>query len=204
MDQAKSKKFVKEDCQIIKSANKLQKCIYITEDCDFIDASNECLKGINIDTSMYNSYKSINSNDKLSPKNFLNYYVIKSMNEDNDLIIYNQEEDSSFKYDENYKCYYSLDHKSRIIYIKTSPKFLSSISSIFNSKIVSRMNTKNISQEQSKFSQTPQGKDEKLMRFDHDTIIEKLKNLENMQQDKEIDDTIMHLSDCSEVSDDDH
>lgn len=201
MDQAKSKKYVKEDCQVLTGSNKFQKCIYITEDCDFIDANHEYLKGINFDNSMYNSYKSINSNEKISPKNFLNY-VIKSINEDKDLIIYNQEEDNPIKYDETYKCNYSLDHKSRIIYIKTSPKFLSSLSSIFNSKIVSRKNTKNISQEQSKFTQTPQNKEEKKMKFDHDTIIEKLKYLENMQQDKDLDDAMLRLSACSEVSDD--
>jgi hypothetical protein len=139
-----------------------------------------------IDTSVYNSYKSINSSEKKvntkSNERIVNYYLIKSIeNEDN---IFNKG-DIDVQYDENYKCYYSLDHKSRIIYIKTSPKFLSSLSSIFNSKIVSKKTTKNISQNQSKFTQTPKQENENIITFDHETIIEKLKNIESLRNDVE-------------------
>ena len=108
------------------------------------------------------------------------------------------------KYDENYKCYYSLDHKSKIIYIKPSPSLLSSI---FNSKIISKKTTKNISNEESvKSSLTPRKEKEgtvnqeggemsgKIVKnnpyalnFDHNVIIEKLKNLEISRKNKDLD-----------------
>ena len=38
---------------------------------------------------------------------FVNYYLIKSIEDDKDLIFYNNDEDGNqIKYDENYKCYY--------------------------------------------------------------------------------------------------
>jgi hypothetical protein len=136
-----------------------------------------------IDSSVYNSYKSVGSTERKTPKNtdgVFNYYLIKSI--ENDDIIFSKE-DIDVQYDENYKCYYSLDHKSRMIYIKTSPKLLSSLSSIFNSRIMSRKTTKNISQNQSKFTQTPKKANENIITFDHETIIEKLKNIETLRND---------------------
>jgi hypothetical protein len=135
-----------------------------------------------IDSSVYNSYKSVGSTERknLSKESVLNYYLIKSI--ENDDIIFSKE-DIDVQYDENYKCYYSLDHKSRIIYIKTSPKLLSSLSSILSSRIVSRKTTKNISQNQSKFTQTPKKANEGVITFDHETIIEKLKNIESLRNE---------------------
>jgi hypothetical protein len=137
-----------------------------------------------IDTSVYNSYKSINSSEKKNAtknsERIFNYYLIKSI--ENEDIIFNKE-DIDVQYDENYKCYYSLDHKSRIIYIKTSPKLLSSLSSIFNSRIVSRKTTKNISASQSQSTHTPKKDEENISAFDHETIIEKLKNIESLRND---------------------
>ena len=154
----------------------------------------------NKDTSVYNSYKSINSTEKKnSTKNstIINYYLIKNLDQNEDLILYNDED--KFKYDENYKCYYSLDHKSRIIYIKTSPKLLSSLSSLLSSSIVSKKTTKNISNEQSKFTQTPKKENENIIAFDHESIIEKLKNIELLR--KEGENTIISLSDDENYSD---
>jgi hypothetical protein len=167
---------------------------------------------INIDTSVYNSYKSANSNDKKFSENIVNYYLINSIEEDKDLIFYNQDENyqnykninnysnyNSLKYDENIQCYYSLDHTSRIIYIKPSPQLLSHFNSIINSKMISNKATHNISNEESvKSSQTPRGKENQMnnlennvslniLNFNHNIIIEKLKNLELMRKDKDVD-----------------
>jgi hypothetical protein len=175
-EHAKSKKFLKDGEGItIKSIN------------------------INMDSSIYNSYKSNNSteNNLYETKNVLNYYLIKSIEEDKDLLFYNEERNDNFKYDNNYKCYYSLDHKSRIIYIKPSPKLMSSINSILNTKIVSRKTTKSISNEQSgNFTQTPKKKEkiyngEKIMlKFNQESIIEKLKDIELLRNDEEIENII--------------
>ena len=62
---------------------------------------------------------------------------------------------------------------------------LSSISSILNSKIVSRRTTNNLSGQRSRISVgTPnkEGQD-----FDHNKIVEKLKNLELAREDKEME-----------------
>jgi len=74
------------------------------------------------------------------------------------MIQYNNEDSDNkeMQYDENYKCYYSLDHKSKIIYIKPSPKLLSTMTSYFNSKLASRKATNNISNSQSNREHTPQ------------------------------------------------
>lgn len=253
MDQAKSKKFIKEDVQINTNANnntqnnnnnvvlnskpisKLHNhnlqpintnlnMIYAydlsnstknkTKD-DLISCTN-----LNIDTSVYNSYKSNNSteNKKLNSTNILNYYLIKSLEEDKDLIFYNDDsKEQKIKYDDNYKCYYSLDHKSRIIYIKPSPKLLSSINSLLTSQIVSKKTTNNISNEQSnKFSSLQSPKTNalnkniptnddinlKMMSFDHNDIVEKLKNLELLRNDKDSK-TIISSSEEEKQSDSD-
>jgi hypothetical protein len=126
------------------------------------------------------SYKSLERHDSNNNSTIINYYLIKNIDENEDLIFYNDED--KFQYDENYKCYYSLDHKSRIIYIKTSPKLLSSISSLINSTIVSKKTTKNISNEQSKLSPK---KEDNAFQFDHESIIEKLKNIELLRKEGE-------------------
>jgi hypothetical protein len=148
---------------------------------------------INVDTSLYNSYKSVNSSDRKNSKiseEIVNYYLFNGMHDDKDLILYNPEEGNEIKYDENYKCYYSLDHKSRIIYIKPSPKLLS----ILNSKIISRRTTHNISKEESNQSRTPKRPEEKLemnemnlLNFDPNMIVEKLKNIELQRNTKEVE-----------------
>jgi hypothetical protein len=192
MDFAKSKKFIKEDAKNTIEVENLNSNIIN------YNYGNICLNNnfnINIDTSMYNSYRSVNSSERKNKKftdEIVNYYLINRIEDNKDLIFYNGEDTNSFKYDDNYKCYYSLDNKSRIIYIKPSPKLLSSISSILNSKIISKRATKNISNEESgKFSQTPKGNDNNLdlhsMNVDHNSIVEKLKNLELMRNDKELD-----------------
>jgi len=144
------------------------------------------VKCIPYDNSLYNSYKSANSNERKTPsEHFLNYYLIKQIEDDKELIFYDGEDHNRFQYDDNYKCHYSLDHKSRIIYIKPSPKLLSSISSILNSKICSRNTTKNLSGDRSHISNgTPkkEGQD-----FDHNKIVEKLKNLELVRGQKEME-----------------
>ena len=61
---------------------------------------------------------------------------------------------------------------------------MSSISSLFGSKIASRKDTKNISMNQSKVSYTPQEKTNDLA-FDHNSIIQKLKNIEISRQEFE-------------------
>lgn len=108
------------------------------------------------------------------------------MNENKDLIQYNNDDSDNreMQYDENSKCYYSLDHKSKIIYIKPSPKLLSSMTSYFNSKIASRKATNNISNSQSNREHTPQANKETIS-FDHNSFLEKLKNLEIKQKEKE-------------------
>lgn len=194
MDQAKSKKFIKEDN--IRQNNLPSYNSYRHTPTNKANLSSNmntlCINtnfNINFDTSMYNSYKSVNSTERKNTKlseEFVNYYLINSVEDHKDLIFYNGEE--GMKYDENYKCYYSLDHKSRIIYIKPSPKLLSSLSSIFNSKLISKKTTKNISNEESGISQTPQKEtnldnDVNMLNFDHNKIIEKLKNLELMRKD---------------------
>jgi len=74
------------------------------------------------------------------------------------MIQYNNEDSDNkeMQYDENYKCYYSLDHKSKIIYIKPSPKLLSTMTSYFNSKLVLRKAFNNISNNQYNWEYTPQ------------------------------------------------
>lgn len=144
------------------------------------------LRCLTFDNSINNSYKSVNSTDKKNPsEHFLNYYLIKQIEDDKELIQYDVDDNNQFKYDDNYRCHYSLDHKSRIIYIKPSPKLLSSISSILNSKIVSRTTNKNISGDRSHISVgTPkkEGQD-----FDHNKIVEKLRNLERARGEKEME-----------------
>jgi len=159
----------------------------------------ECIKYID---SLDSSYKSLNSLDnKKTPtnknKNLINYYFIKNLDENKELILYNNKDDSedqsNIKFDDNYKCYYSLDHKSKIIYIKPSPTLLSSISSLLNSKIASKKATKNISMDQSKISYTPQEKTNDLA-FDHNSIIQKLKNIELSRKEFETEQNIVYTS----------
>ena len=141
---------------------------------------------------MNGSYKSLNSSEKktnanVKNKNLINYYFIKNLNENKELILYNNKDDSdeqNIKFDDNYKCYYSLDHKSKIIYIKPSPKLLSSISSMINSKLASKKATKNISMNQSKISYTPHENTNELA-FDHNSIIQKLKNIELSRKEEQ-------------------
>ena len=215
MDAAKSKKYNKDRENLIKKNPKRdnsRNLIYISEEfnknLNFKDYKNNDSKNLNniiFDTSVYNSYKSVNSNSdkKLSNNNqhFINYYFIKGINEDKDLIIYN-DKDSEIKFDENYKCYYSLDHKSKIIYVKTSPKLLSSLSSILNSEIVSNKATKNISKDHSKYS--PKNDEINVGIFDHDSIIEKLKNIEILRNDKEYENAKISSSSIEEISDEDN
>jgi hypothetical protein len=154
---------------------------------------------INIDTSMYNSYKSTEGkhHQDNSQQQFINYYLIKSVQDNKDLMFYcNNEDCEDEKLDkiDNIDKIDSLDHKSRIIYIKPSPKLLSSLSSLFStSKIVSKSITKNISHDHTNsggfsLNQTPKAKSQRGkenssgMNFDHNSIIEKLKNLELMRE----------------------
>jgi hypothetical protein len=184
MDQAKLKKFIKED---IMNQNLGKNYFNV-----------ECLKYLD---SLEGSYKSLNSidNKKSSStnknKNLINYYFIKNLNENKELILYNKDDsdDQKIKFDDNYKCYYSLDHKSKIIYIKPSPKLLSSISSILNSKLASSKATKNISMNQSKISYTPKEKTNDLA-FDHNSIIQKLKNIEISRNEFEAEPNIVYSS----------
>ena len=76
---------------------------------------------------------------------------------------------------------------------------LSSLSSILSSSIVSKKTTKNISNEQSKFTQTPKKENENIITFDYESIIEKLKNIELLR--KEGEKTIISLSDDENYSD---
>ena len=158
-----------------------------------------------IENTLYNSY--VNSSEKHKnlrlSEEMVNYYLIKSVKDDEDLIFYNANEGNDLKYDENYKCYYSLDHKSRIIYIKPSPKLLS----MFNSKIITRKTTHNISKVDSvKSSRTPNlnlyDKQEnlcmKMMNFDHNVILEKLKNIELSRDDNYVEAPKVYLNSSSE------
>ncbi len=146
---------------------------------------------INFDASLYNSYKSVNSSERKTNKiseDIVNYYLINSVEDDKDLIFYSRDEANELKLDDNYKCYYSLDHRSRIIYIKPSPKLLS----ILNSKIISRKTTHNISQEASVKNRTPKKDDLEvnemnILNIDHNVIIEKLKNIELMRNSRDVE-----------------
>lgn len=164
-DKTKTKKFIDEDN--IKHTNIYQ-------------LSGNELRESFIDQSLYNSYKSINSSDKKKSKEFMtNFY--KNINEDKDMILYYNENDDNVN-DNQYHSYYSLDNKSKIIYIKPSPKFFSRMPSLLESNIVSRKAPSNLSGEKSNI--TP--KDDIKTTFDHKSIVEKLKYLEISMNDREM------------------
>jgi len=118
------------------------------------------------------------------------------------MIQYNNEDSDNkeMQYDENYKCYYSLDHKSKIIYIKPSPKLLSTMTSYFNSKLASRKATNNISNSQSNREHTPQTNKDHIS-FDHNSFLEKLKTLEIKRKEEDFNTPLTPLT-SSEGEDD--
>ena len=156
-----------------------------------------------------------NNNGSNENKNYFNYYFIKNLNENKDMIQYNNDDSDNkeMQYDENYKCYYSLDHKSKIIYIKPSPKLLSTMTSYFNSKLASKKTTNNISNNLSNRSNrehTPRGEGNKenigrnkdYSSFDHNSFLEKLKNLEIKRNEQEFNSPLTPLTSSEEGEDD--
>lgn len=114
-------------------------------------------------------------------KSALDIFVMKNLEKNKELICYDDDKYSQDDIDNNNKCFYSLDQKSRIIYIKPSPKS----NSVMNSKIISKKATKNISNvDSAKCNQTPRcnnNEENEEVNLNHDIIVEKLNDIKMMR-----------------------
>lgn len=126
-------------------------------------------------------YKSYNINYDNTNKILL----LKNVDENKDLIFYNNEndEESSQDKDSSDKVLYSVDKKNRIFYLKSS-QIISEITSLIQShqsRIFSDKPTKNITESQSIISPKH---NTGTANIDHEKIVEKLKIVERMRDRK--------------------